>query len=87
MKLPEPIKNKLTELNQLVEQYPLKIPVNAAAKFLDMDAQCLRRAIDQCKVPFALGCNNGKYGNRSAHIPTAAFFFWYTAPLIGNEVV
>lgn len=85
--MPIPVKEKIAELENLVAEYPFKIPVNAAAKFLNMDADCLRRSIDQAKCPFAIGCDNGKYGNRYAHIPTAAFYFWYMAPLVKNNVV
>lgn len=82
MPLPQPVQEKLDELNQIVEQYPIKIPVEIAAKFLGWDKSCLRRSVDQGKAPFAVGCDNGKYGNRSACIPTATFYFWYTNSIV-----
>ena len=85
--IPQPIADKLKELEQLVEAHPLKIPTQKVAKFLGMDYPCLMRAIDQCKVPFAIGCDNGKYGNRYTYIPTATFYFWYAAPLIRTSGV
>lgn len=87
IKMPDRVAEKLDELDELCEKYPDKIPVNAAAKFLCMDANVLRRSIDQCKCPFAIGCDNGPLGNRYSHIPTATFYFWYTAPLVRNEVI
>lgn len=86
IKIPNPVLTKLEELQTLVDKYPLKIPVNEAAKFLGMDADCLRRAADQGKLPFAIGCNNGKYGNRYTHIPTPTLYFWYVAPLVRDVV-
>lgn len=86
MKIPQPIQIKINDLEHLVQEYPNKIPVEAAAKFLGMDAQCLRRSIDQGKAPFAIGCNNGIHGNRYAHIPTATFYFWYMAPFIKDFI-
>lgn len=87
LKLPLPILVKLDELERLVEQYPLKIPTKEAANFLEMDYQCLIRAIDQGKVPFGIGWDNGQYSNRHTHIPTAPFYFWYIGPTIGNRMI
>lgn len=86
MEIPSIVQAKLNELKNLVDKYPDKIPVNAAAKFLNMDADCLRRSIDQNKCAFGIGCNNGKYGNRYAHIPTAVFYFWYMSPILKNAM-
>ena len=36
--IPKPIKNKLEELNQLVEENPISIPLTKTAAFLGMDA-------------------------------------------------
>lgn len=87
-KIPEPIEAKLDELGELVKKYPQKIPSGELAKFLGMDKECLRRAIEQNKVPFAIGCDTGKYGNRYFHIPTATFYFWYVSPLMRvNQII
>ena len=85
--LPKPVQDKLDELQQIVNEHPARIPVIKAAKLLGMDQSLLRRAVDQCKVPFAIGCDNGKYGNRQTYIPTAPFYFWYVAPLLNRSMI
>lgn len=87
MNIPEPIQGKLTELDKIVREYPLKIPTQIVSKFLGIDYNCLIRALEQGKVPFGFGWNNGLYKNRGTYIPTAVFYFWYTGPLLKNEVV
>lgn len=80
--MPPIIQEKMDQLNKLIEQYPNKIPTIKAAKFLGMDIECLRRAIEQGKVPFALGCDNDIYGNRYTYISTLKFYLWCIAPSI-----
>ena len=80
--LPPVIQNKIDELETLIQKYPNKIPTTVVAKFLGMDIECLRRGIEQGSIPFALGCNNDKYGNRYTYVSTTTFYLWYIAPLI-----
>ena len=40
------------QMLKLIETYPLKIPTTKVAKYLGMDIECLRRAIEQNKIPF-----------------------------------
>lgn len=80
--MPHEIQNRIKELNKLIENYPQKIPVVKVAKYLGMDVECLRRAIEQGKVPFALGCDNELYGNRYAYISSLTFYLWCLSPTI-----
>ena len=81
-KLPPTVKTRIAELNHLIEKYPYNIPTDKAAKFLKMELECLRRAIEQNKVPFALGCDNGSYGNRYSYISSMTFYLWCLSPIL-----
>ena len=64
------------ELQNLIKQYPLYIPVPAAAKFLHMDPSALRASIEQGRCPFGF---SWKLGNQAGYkIPTIAFVSWMT---------
>ena len=80
--LPKTIKDKINELKLLVQEHPNKIPTVKVAKFLGMDIECLRRGIEQGTIPFALGCNNDKFGNRYTYISAPTFYLWYLSPMI-----
>ena len=76
--IPKPIKNKLEELNQLVEENPISIPLTKTAAFLGMDADSLRASIEHGGCPFGLGWQKDIRGNRAFKLPTATFYLWYT---------
>lgn len=80
--LPQAIQNRLRELDELIEMYPLKIPTTKVAKYLGMDIECLRRAIEQNKIPFALGCDSDKLGNRYTYVSSLTFYLWVVSPII-----
>lgn len=81
-KLPIEIKTRMDELNVLITEHPKKIPTTKVAKFLGMDIECLRRAIEQGTIPFALGCDNDKFGNRYTYVSATTFYLWFLAPLL-----
>lgn len=81
-KLPINIQNRVHELQKLVDKHPYKIPTTKVAKFLGMDIECLRRGIEQGKIPFALGCNNDSFGNRYSYVSSVTFYLWFLAPII-----
>ena len=81
-KMPNVIQQRRKELNKLVEKYPQKIPTTKAADFLKMDIECFRRAIEQNRLPFALGCNNDKYGNRYSYVSSITFYLWCISPIL-----
>lgn len=79
MSTPNIIINKIDELNQIVEQYPEKIPVEKAAKFLGIDKDVLRRILSSGKCPFGFGIEApGAYRRGASCIPTMAFYLWIT---------
>lgn len=70
------LKSRLDELEQLVEQYPLYIPVLAAAELLHIKPEALRASIEQGRCPFGF-C--WKLGGRTAYkVPTVTFVNWFT---------
>lgn len=81
-RLPDIIKDKISVLEDLIKDHPDKIPVTKAAKFLGMDVECLKRCIEQGKVPFAFGCDNDKYGNRYSYVSSVKFYLWVISPLL-----
>lgn len=70
------LESRLDELEQLVEQYPLYIPVLAAAELLHIKPEALRASIEQGRCPFGF-C--WQLGDRMAYkLPTLAFVAWLT---------
>jgi hypothetical protein len=78
IEVPKCIKERLIELNDLVERNPFKIPLNEAAEFLDMNAEGLRVALINGTAPFGFGYRKDKDGYRTLVIPTVPFYLWYT---------
>ena len=81
-KLPIVVQQKIQELEELLNQYPKKMPTTKVASFLGMDVECLRRAIEQGKTPFSIGCDNDSYGNRYTYISSVTFYLWYCSPIL-----
>lgn len=78
MTTPKPVMDKLTELNQLCEKFPLKIPLIDCASFLGMEAESLRACLERGSCPFGLGWIKKNAHNRAFYIPTPTFYLWYT---------
>ena len=71
-----PVANQLTTLRELADQYPLYIPISAAADYLHIKEAGLRAAIEQGTCPFGI-C--WRLGARAAYkIPTITFDAWLT---------
>ena len=68
IKIPDYVRSKINELDELVKEYPQKIPITKVAKFLGVDIECLRRAIEQGRIPFALGCDGDECSNRYTYV-------------------
>lgn len=67
---------RIDELKELCREYPVCIPVRAAAKFIGIAEDCLRAAMDQNRCPFGF---SWRLGERSGYkIPMMAFAFWLT---------
>lgn len=52
--LPDVLKPQVLELNQLIERYPVDIPLLKVAKFMHIDPDGLRRCIETGKCPFGI---------------------------------
>ena len=67
------------QLNDLIQRYPIYLPVAEAAAFLHMGTDALRASIEQGRCPFGF---SWKLGSRSGYkIPTVTFVAWYTKGL------
>ena len=72
----EILKARMDAVSDLIERYPLYIPVIAAAEFLHVGAETLRASIEQGKCPFGF-C--WRLGDRMAYkLPTLTFVCWVT---------
>lgn len=76
--LPKMIQARLEEVEALVEKYPFKIPLTAAAEFLQMNAEGLKAALTRGNAPFGFGYQKTDGGTRVMVIPTLTFYLWYT---------
>lgn len=66
----------MSKLSELVEKYPLYIPVLAVAEILHIKPEALRASVEQGRCPFGF-C--WKLGDRMAYkVPTLAFVAWIT---------
>ena len=71
-----PVDEQLTALQELADQYPLYIPISAAADYLHVKEAGHRAAIEQGTCPFGI---SWKLGDRAAYkIPTITFVAWLT---------
>ena len=75
--IPAPIQKHLDALNALVEKYPTKIPLTAAAEFLDVNTDGLMAALMRGNTPFGFAYQKQDGGYRVAVIPTATFYLWF----------
>ena len=82
IKLPDRTLEKLDELQELIDQHPINIPAYALARFMEIDADGLRRALDEGSAPFGFGWKNLMAENRAFEFPTYTFGVWYTGGAI-----
>lgn len=74
----EIIRQQLEELENLVKQYPRKIPLGVAADFLDMNEEGLKAALMRGNAPFGFAYQKTDGAYRVMVIPTVTFYLWYT---------
>lgn len=80
------LNKRLYELEQLVKQYPIDIPLIEAAKFLHMHPESLRCAIVQGTAGFAaLAWQKPGAKNRGFLIPTLSFYQAITGGALTNQ--
>lgn len=72
------VKEKLKELERLIEKHPLKIPLTEVANFLDMNKDGLLSALMRGNAPFGFAYQKDDGGYRVPVIPTVKFYLWYT---------
>ena len=72
------IKDKLKKLDELVEKYPTKVPVQEVADFLDINLTGLRSALARNNTPFGFAYQKEDGGYRVMVIPTVTFYLWFT---------
>lgn len=74
--MPETIRERAGKLQDLLDRYPICIPVTVVAEFLHVSAEGLRASIDQGRCPFGFSWT---LGARSGYkIPTVTFYTWLT---------
>ena len=73
--IPFALEKRRSELNELVQNYPIYIPVEKLSKFLGMKPEALRACLRQGHCPFGVAYS---IGSRYAYkIFTATFVTWY----------
>jgi len=78
MDLPQVIKDRIAELNELVNKYPQYIPLPEVAKFIGANKEGLRETIYKGQCPFGIAWQKDIRGNRVFKIPTLKFYLWMT---------
>lgn len=76
--IPKSVRDSTEELKALTEKYPIYLPLPVVAKFMGMNAEGLRCAIEQGRAPFGISWQKDAHGNKAFKIPTVTFFYWYT---------
>lgn len=75
---PAVITNKIMELNKIVEENPVYIPLEVCAEFLKVKPNGLRAYLDNAPHPFGISWQQMGKLNRAFKIPTVKFYLWYT---------
>ncbi len=84
MEIPRAITDKYAELVKLCEEHPDYIPIEAASKFLNTNAECLKASIENGNCCFAIMWKQRINGYRAFKIPTLKFFLWCTNSNMGT---
>lgn len=74
----ETIRKGLAKLEELVEKYPVKLPLREVASLLDMNEEGLKAALMRGNAPFGFAYQKEDGGYRVIVIPTVKFYLWYT---------
>lgn len=76
--IPTPILERNAELEKLVYEHPVYIPVPVVAAFLGANADGLRNCIEHGQCPFGIAWQKDVRGYKAFKIPTLTFYNWYT---------
>lgn len=71
---PQVVKDREKELLELCEKNPFFIPIPAAAEYLHMDAEGLRRGLENGTIDFGFAWQKEVGGYKGFKIPTLPFF-------------
>lgn len=74
-KIPDSVPKMVGELNELIKNHPIDIPVKECAAFLHIGQDSLRAFLEQSPNSFGMCWKNG--ANRAFYIPTTKFYLWY----------
>ena len=80
------IRERLAELERIVRENPLKIPLEVVADFLGINREGLMTALMRGNVPFGFAYQKKDGGYRVPVIPSASFYLWY-CNTTGQEVM
>ena len=72
------IRDKVSELDEIVKKYPQRIPLSVVAEFLDMNEEGLKAALMRGNAPFGFAYQKNDGAYRVMVIPTVTFYLWYT---------
>jgi hypothetical protein len=79
---PPEVTGKIAELNQIVKENPLSIPISILSKFLDCDDDGVRAYLQNSPYPFGMAWQKHGKANRAFKVPTAKFYLWYTNGIV-----
>ena len=74
----EQIKERLAELERIVKEHPLKIPLEVVADFLGINREGLMAALIRGNAPFGFAYQKQDGAYRVPVIPTVSFYLWFT---------
>lgn len=69
---------KLRQLEKLVEENPLRLPLKAVADFLGINEEGLKAALMRGNAPFGFAYQKSDGAYRVMVIPSVKFYLWYT---------
>ena len=70
------MEEKMTKLDEIVQQYPDAIPVKVAAEFLGITPVSVQASLCSGKCPFGFYWQRGS--RKGFCIPTIRFYLWVT---------
>ena len=73
----EIVKKKISELEKLVEENPLRLPTKAVANFLGINEEGLKAALTRGNAPFGFAYQKTDGAYRVMVIPSVKFYLWY----------
>ncbi len=85
--IPCPVRESVEKLNELVQKYPIEIPLPEAAKFMGTKPESLRAAIDCGNFKPGYSWRREMAANKGYKIPTVPFYLWYMQSSVSAELI